>query len=129
KKLSLTKDLTQWRLLSADSKTDVVLWRKDDLPAYHLVSLYEDLQFQTNLIIRGDDLRESSEIQLMMAKMLGAKAQTFIDATFIHHSLILDDKQQKLSKSEGAMALKTWRESGKSAQDVLHELKRLRVGS
>lgn len=129
KKLSLKKDQTQWRLLSADSTTDVVLWRKDDLPAYHLVSLYEDLQFQTNLIIRGEDLRESSEIQLMMAKMLGKKAQTFIEATFIHHPLILDEKQQKLSKSEGAMALKTWRESGKSVTDVRHELNRLLFGS
>lgn len=129
KKHTLTKDLSQWRLLSADPTTDVVLWRKDDLPAYHLVSLYEDLQFQTNLIIRGEDLRESSEIQLMMAKMLGRKAQTFIEANFIHHPLILDEKQQKLSKSEGAMALKTWRESGKSVTDVRHELNRLRFGS
>lgn len=129
KKFPLIKDQSQWRLLSPKAETDVVLWRKDDLPAYHLVSLYEDLQFQTNLIIRGEDLRESSEIQLMMAKMLGKKAQTFIDATFIHHPLILDENQQKLSKSEGAMALKTWRERGKSAQDVLHELERLRVVS
>lgn len=125
KKLPLTKDQTQWRLLSDNPKTDVVLWRKEDLPAYHLVSLYEDLQFQTNLIIRGEDLRESSEIQLMMAKMLGKQAQTFIDATFIHHSLILDEHQQKLSKSEGAMALKTWREQGYSREDVLLKLKSL----
>jgi glutamyl/glutaminyl-tRNA synthetase len=129
KKLSLTKDQSQWRLLSDDPKTDVVLWRKENLPAYHLVSLYEDLQFQTNLIIRGEDLRESSEIQLMMAKMLGKKAQTFIDATFIHHPLILDEHQHKLSKSEGAMALKRWREGGKSAEDVMQELKRLRLSS
>ena len=122
--LSLEREKTQWRLLADIPEHDIVLWRKEDLPAYHLVSLFEDLRFGSNLIIRGEDLMESTVSQKYLASMLGRDGQNFLHAHFVHHKLLFDEHGHKLSKSDGADALKSWRERGKSAADVFIELSR-----
>ena len=82
---------------------DVVLWRRDDLPAYHLASLVEDRDLGVTHVVRGDDLRASTLIQRHLAPFLGA--QSFADATVVHHRLLTDDAGAKLSKSTLASAL------------------------
>ena len=77
--LSRVKGQTQWRVRSDSPKNDLVLWRKEDLPAYHLVSLQEDLSARINLIVRGEDLRESTEQQKRLANMLGDAGRPFLD--------------------------------------------------
>jgi glutamyl-tRNA synthetase len=76
---------------------DVVLWRRDDLPAYHLASIIEDRDLGTTHVVRGEDLRESTDIQRFLAPHFGADA--FARAMFIHHPLITDGEGHKLSKS------------------------------
>ncbi len=122
--LPLQENKTQWRLLSENPQNDIVLWRKEDAPAYHLVSLVEDLRMGTTLIVRGEDLRESSEAQRNLAEKLGMEGESFLKAHFIHHPLLLDDAGEKMSKSEGAEALKTWREQGHSVAETFQELGR-----
>ncbi len=116
--------VTQRRWRSDLPENDVVLWRKDDVPAYHLVSLVEDLRLGTTLIVRGEDLRESSEAQRALASRLGAEGQSFLQAHFIHHPLLLDEAGEKMSKSAGSAALKTWREQGHTASETFQELGR-----
>lgn len=116
--LTLTPGQSAWRARS----NDVVLWRKDDLPAYHLVSLVEDIKMGINLVVRGEDLRESSDIQLQLAQALGEEAQVFRQARFVHHPLLRDATGNKLSKSAGAGSLKQWREAGKSAAEAWRHL-------
>jgi glutamyl/glutaminyl-tRNA synthetase len=123
KKLPLIKDHTQWRHLSDIPEHDVVLWQKTDLPAYHLVSLYEDLADGISHIVRGDDLRESTAAQLRLAKNLGQQGEAFININFIHHPLLLSEGE-KLSKSAGAYALSNERRMGKSASEVYEKLSR-----
>lgn len=77
---------------------DVVLWRRDDLPAYHLASLIEDRDLGTTHVVRGEDLRESTDIQRYLARYFDA--DSFAHATFIHHRLIADAHGHKLSKSQ-----------------------------
>jgi glutamyl-tRNA synthetase len=77
---------------------DPILWRRDDLPAYHLASLVEDRDLGTTHVVRGEDLRESTRIQIALAGYLGATA--FARATFIHHPLVVGDDGRKLSKSQ-----------------------------
>lgn len=112
----------RWR--SELPENDVVLWRKEDAPAYHLVSLVEDLRLGTTLIIRGEDLRESSEVQRALARRLGAEGESFLQAHFMHHPLLLDETGEKMSKSAGAAALRTWREAGHSVSETFQELAR-----
>lgn len=115
----------QWRWRAPAPASDVVLWRKEDLPAYHLVSLYEDLAFGTTLVVRGEDLRESSDVQRALARSLGAAGDAFDRAQFVHHPLLLDAQGAKLSKSAGSSALVEWRRSGRTPAEVFVELSRL----
>lgn len=78
---------------------DFVVWRRDDLPAYQLVSLIEDRDLGTTLVVRGQDLLESTAAQIFLAPALGAAA--FGRARFVHHALITDESGAKLSKSRG----------------------------
>lgn len=122
--LPLAKERTQWRFRADIPGHDVVLWQKSDLPAYHLVSLFEDLQDRTTLIVRGEDLRESSELQKLLAQALGVEGREFLKIQFAHHPLLLD-QGVKLSKSEGALSLQSERKRGKKASEVFLRLSAL----
>jgi glutamyl/glutaminyl-tRNA synthetase len=89
-------------------KRTVTLWRREDLPAYQLVSLIDDLDAGVDTIVRGEDLRESTAIQLALARELGDAfgASRFLQAHFIHHPLITGLSGEKLSKSRGADSLR-----------------------
>jgi glutamyl/glutaminyl-tRNA synthetase len=89
---------------------DFVLWRKDDQPAYQLASLADDIDDRINLVVRGEDLLESTAAQLFLAKKLDAEA--FLSASFHHHGLISDNQGNKFSKSDKALSLKVMRQQG-----------------
>lgn len=84
---------------------DFVVWRRDDLPAYQLVSVIEDRDLGVTHIVRGEDLTASSAAQLHLAPWLGAV--TLTRAVIVHHELLVDESGAKLSKSTlGAHARK-----------------------
>ena len=91
---------------------DFIIRRRDGIPAYHVGSLCDDVDYSTNLIVRGKDLLESTAAQLYLAAILGENAFTQIQ--FYHHPLLIDDGGGKLSKSAGSASLKHLREHGKS---------------
>lgn len=95
---------------------DCVLKRKNGFPSYQLASVIDDLHFGTNLIIRGIDLWPSSLAQLYLSSLL--PENTFSKAVFFHHSLMKDNEQKKLSKSEGALSIRYLRKSGKKKEDI-----------
>ncbi|NDG84308.1 MAG: hypothetical protein EBX52_04625, partial [Proteobacteria bacterium] len=86
----------------------VTLWRREDLPAYQLVSLMDDLDAGVDTLVRGEDLRESTEIQRALAREFGEMfgASRFLKVRFIHHPLIKGASGEKLSKSRGADSLR-----------------------
>lgn len=79
---------------------DFVVRRRDKIPAYHLVSVLEDANHSIDFLVRGKDLLESTATQICLAKLMGIN--TFANARFLHHPLVLDEKKQKLSKSRAA---------------------------
>lgn len=87
-----------------------VVRKKDGYPAYQLCSVVDDLHFNVDLIVRGEDLRSSTLAQLFLATQLNATP--FTSGTFYHHALLMDTGDQKLSKSAGATSIKYLRESG-----------------
>jgi glutamyl-tRNA synthetase len=95
---------------------DFVLWRKEDLPAYQLVSLVDDLDDRINLIVRGQDLLASTAAQLFLAGLHGDNF--FAGGVFRHHPLVLGEDGRKLSKSDGALSLAALRERGCSRLEV-----------
>lgn len=88
------------------------------LPSYQLASLVDDVLYGTTLIVRGADLFDSSLKQLWLAHCLDLTS--FKSVRFVHHELLLNSSQQKLSKSagntngHGGSLLNNWR----SLQDL-----------
>jgi glutamyl-tRNA synthetase len=100
-----------------------VILKRDHTPGYHLFSVIDDLHFKINFIVRGSDLIASSAAQVFLAEKLWNN--DFYKTKFFHHILLPDELGQKLSKSEGALSLKTMREKGLTREDVLMKLKPL----
>ena len=101
---------------------DFVLWRKEDLPAYQLVSLVDDIDDRITLIVRGLDLLPSTAAQLFLAGLHGDNL--FAETTFVHHPLVQGEDGRKLSKSDGALSLAALRERGSSPTVVYQAVAR-----
>lgn len=101
---------------------DFVLWRKEDLPAYQLVSLVDDLDDRITLIVRGQDLLGSTAAQLFLAGLHGDNL--FAETTFMHHPLVQGEDGRKLSKSDGALSLAAMRGRGASPAMVYQAVAR-----
>ena len=86
---------------------DAIMRRKDGLPSYQIASLVDDLKNQSSLIVRGMDLFPSTHFQISVAEKMDW--QEFKEIMFVHHPLLKDSFGKKLSKSEGAVSLKTLR--------------------
>lgn len=95
---------------------DPVVRQRNGQPAYQVASLADDLCFAVDSLVRGMDLLPSSMVQLYMAEVLGRSS--FLDATFLHHPLLVGPDGYKLSKTEGAPSLRCWRQAGGSAEVV-----------
>lgn len=95
---------------------DPVLRQRNGRPAYHVASLADDVHFGVDLVVRGMDLLPSTLVQSYLAGVLGLEA--FVRTTFLHHALLTGPEGTKLSKSAGAAALRQWRETGRSPQEV-----------
>lgn len=106
---------------------DTVLWTRDDRPAYHWVSILDDIRVGTTHLIRGEDLRESSALQRQIALVAGENDYMKIEHLF--HPLIMGLDGRKLSKSEDADSVHAFRKSGASIEEVWMELaKRANLG-
>ena len=93
------------------------------LPAYQLTSLIDDERMNSNFIVRGKDLIVSTAAQLFLAKILNKKS--FLETTFLHHDLILDEENNKISKSAGSkydnFSIKYFRENGGTRESFLKQ--------
>jgi glutamyl/glutaminyl-tRNA synthetase len=105
----------QTAIVPADM-TDFVVRKKDAFPAYQLTSLADDVHFGVDLIVRGEDLFNSTLAQLWLADLLGL--QQFGDTVFYHHSLVMEPDGKKLSKSAGATSIQFLRKQGSTAEDI-----------
>jgi len=96
-----------------------VVRRRNGLPGYHISTLVDDDLYGVNIISRGNDLLESTAVQLYLAKQLGITS--FAEAKFYHHPLISETAEQKLSKSLGSLSLKILREQGYTTEQLFKE--------
>lgn len=78
---------------------DIVIWRREGIPAYHLASIVDDSAMGITHVVRGEDLQESTRLQRRLAEHLPGNA--FGTIHVIHHGLITGDSGEKLSKSAG----------------------------
>jgi len=95
---------------------DFVVRKKDGFPAYQLTSVIDDLHFKTTIIVRGEDLWNSTLAQLYLAQTLNEPH--FENITFFHHPLLTDSAGHKLSKSAGSTSIQSMRKKGVPADKV-----------
>ncbi len=96
---------------------DVVLARKDFPTSYHLASVWDDALAGVTHVIRGEDLRESAHLHVLLQRLLGLPTPAYR-----HHRLILGADGKRLAKRDSAATLQALREQGLGAGDVRKEL-------
>jgi Glutamyl- and glutaminyl-tRNA synthetases len=137
---SLNTPNTNWRLVTDNSilnlKTltgetpftlpeqmqNFVVKKKDGHPAYQLTSVVDDVYFNVDLVVRGEDLWPSTIAQLHLAHYL--PENTFHQATFYHHPLITDQEGKKLSKTAGSVSIQHLMKEGKKKKEIFQILAR-----
>ena len=84
---------------------------------YQFAVTVDDWDQGVDVVIRGEDILESTGRQIQLAQLLGRPAP----ATFLHHPLISDPSGNKLSKRDFAKGIRDYRTEGKTAAEVLGE--------
>jgi glutamyl-tRNA synthetase len=93
-----------------------IIRRKDDVPAYQLASVMDDLYYGVDLVVRGEDLWSSTIAQHELA--LALDEDKFNKIAFYHHPLLMETSGNKLSKSTGSTSVRYLREKGKKPSDI-----------
>jgi glutamyl/glutaminyl-tRNA synthetase len=75
----------------------------------------DDLRQRVDLVIRGEDLLDSTGRQILLGRLLGRG----VPPVFLHHPLILRPGGEKLSKSSGDTGIRELRAAGATPAQVL----------
>ena len=97
---------------------DVILGRKDTPTSYHLSVVHDDALQGVTHVIRGDDLRASTHIHVLLQKLLGLPTPIYR-----HHALLTGPDGKRYAKRDRSLTLAALREAGVSAADI-----RFRIG-
>jgi len=93
---------------------DFVVWRRDDVPAYELAVVADDIAMQITEVVRGEDLLVSTARQVLLYRALGAEPPAFY-----HCPLVRDADGQRMAKRSASMSLSALREAGLTPAEVL----------
>lgn len=88
---------------------------------YQFAAVVDDWLQHVNLVIRGEDLLDSTGRQIQLARLLGRESPP----VFLHHELLMKSPTQKLSKSDGDTGVRDLRAKGWSAANVIDEARML----
>lgn len=97
---------------------DFGIWRRDDVPAYELAVVVDDLAMGVTEVVRGADLLKSTARQLLLYRALGGAPPAWC-----HEALVRDAQGRRLAKRSGDVALRVFREQGMSFEAVMARLR------
>jgi glutamyl-tRNA synthetase len=92
---------------------DFVVWRRDDVPAYQLAVVADDIDMGITEVVRGRDLLKSTARQLLIYQSLGT-----MPPAFYHCPLLTDPSGIRLAKRHDSLSLSQFRQSGLSPEKV-----------
>lgn len=92
---------------------DVVLARRDVPASYHLCVTHDDAAQGVTLVTRGEDLRPATDLHRLIQALMG-----WPTPAYLFHPLLCDTEGRRLSKRDGAKAVRTMREAGLTPEDV-----------
>lgn len=96
---------------------DFVVKRADNMFAYNLAVVYDDIAMGITEVIRGYDLLPAVGHQLWLYELMGSTAPQYG-----HVPLIVDSEGYRLSKRQRSITVKELRESGYSAAMIIGRL-------
>jgi len=96
-----------------DTVGDVVLARRDMGASYHLAVVLDDADQDVTHVIRGEDLRDATQIHVLLQRLLNLPMPAYH-----HHRLIRDDTGKRLAKRDDARAIATYRAAGATPGDI-----------
>jgi glutamyl/glutaminyl-tRNA synthetase len=99
---------------------DFVIWRRDDVPAYQLAVVVDDVQMRITEVVRGADLLKSTARQLLLFRALDSPPPAYY-----HCGLVRDERGQRMAKRQDSASIRHLREQGWSATQLLHEANQL----
>jgi len=88
------------RIPAEQAQQDFILYRRDQLPAYQLAVVVDDIAQGVNQVVRGTDLLHATSWQLSLYAALNASPPAYL-----HLPLVLDQHGNKLSKQNHAAPL------------------------
>jgi glutamyl-tRNA synthetase len=92
---------------------DFVVWRRDDLPAYHLAVVADDIAMRITEVVRGEDLLLSTFRHLLLYRALNIDPPAFY-----HTQLIADEEGRRLAKRHASLSLRALRAAGANPQAI-----------
>jgi glutamyl-tRNA synthetase len=93
---------------------DFVVWRKDDVPAYELAVVADDIDMRISEVVRGEDLLRSTARQLLVYRALGATPPAWF-----HTPLVRDADGRRIAKRHQPLSVRELRARGLTAGEVL----------
>jgi glutamyl-tRNA synthetase len=93
---------------------DFVVWRKDDVPAYELAVVADDIDMRISEVVRGEDLLRSTARQLLVYRALGATPPAWF-----HTPLVRDAGGKRIAKRHQPLSVRDLRQRGLSPDEVL----------
>jgi len=94
---------------------DLLVRDRDGNWTYQFAVTVDDWLQEIDLVIRGEDLLESTGRQIQLARLLGRPSPP----RFLHHALVMKSPTQKLSKSDGDTGVADLRAAGWTRAEVL----------
>jgi glutamyl-Q tRNA(Asp) synthetase len=92
---------------------------------YQFAAVVDDWRQGVTLVVRGEDLLDSTGRQIQLARLLGRTKPP----AFLHHALLMRTPKQKLSKSDGGTGVRELRARGWSREQVIAVATKLPVDS
>lgn len=92
---------------------DVIIARKDTPTSYHLSVTHDDALQGVTHIIRGEDLRLSTHIHVLLQRLLGLPTPIYW-----HHPLLTGPDGKRYAKRDKSLTLAALREAGVSPAEI-----------
>ena len=93
---------------------DFLVWNRDDIPAYELAVVADDLAMGVTEVVRGMDLLTSTVRQILLYRALKAKVPAFF-----HCPLVFDASGRRLAKRDADLSLRALRAQGYTPEEVI----------
>jgi len=102
---------------------DFLVWNRDDIPAYELAVVVDDIAMGITEVVRGADLLTSTARQILLHRALGSNPPAWF-----HCPLVCDQNGRRLAKRTGGLEIRALRQSGKTPAEILKMASALSTG-